>query len=282
MLQRWVSADPLGVHVPGDADLNLYAYVRGQALKAIDPLGLQESITSPDRSQRMAVQESGSTNYVPETAVGSCNGGRSYCDAEGNVVGDTQAEAWRKQDEFTTNYAHAQGRDKQEKENARIRRNDPANGIVQSDKPLEPVDLPLPGGGAAGASKKMAKNIFGGGRPPVRAQVKPPPGTKPPGAGAKPSAWGYRKAPVQRVTEKQVRRAEAASETADRRVRTLTDDLNKARAEANRAYNELGPGGARDEMRRVQDLREQLKLAESEARTAQQYADELRRSLPRP
>jgi hypothetical protein len=40
-LQRWVSADPLEVHVGGSGDLNLYAYVSGRALKAIDPLGLQ-------------------------------------------------------------------------------------------------------------------------------------------------------------------------------------------------------------------------------------------------
>jgi RHS repeat-associated protein len=42
LLGRWVSADPLAVHEPGEADLNLYAYVRGMALKAVDPLGLQE------------------------------------------------------------------------------------------------------------------------------------------------------------------------------------------------------------------------------------------------
>jgi RHS repeat-associated protein len=41
-LQRWVSADPLEVHVPGQADANLYAYVSGKALKNIDPLGLEE------------------------------------------------------------------------------------------------------------------------------------------------------------------------------------------------------------------------------------------------
>lgn len=40
LLNRWVSADPLGIHAPGRADLNLYAYVRGQALKATDPRGL--------------------------------------------------------------------------------------------------------------------------------------------------------------------------------------------------------------------------------------------------
>jgi hypothetical protein len=47
LLQRWVTADPLAIHVPGDADLNLYAYVRGMALKAVDPFGLQDSGGAP-------------------------------------------------------------------------------------------------------------------------------------------------------------------------------------------------------------------------------------------
>jgi RHS repeat-associated protein len=47
-LGRWVSADPLGVHVPGEADLNLYAYVRGAVLKNIDPLGLQDKNSGTD------------------------------------------------------------------------------------------------------------------------------------------------------------------------------------------------------------------------------------------
>jgi RHS repeat-associated protein len=41
-LGRWVSSDPLSVHVPGEADTNVYAYVRGAALKATDPIGLEE------------------------------------------------------------------------------------------------------------------------------------------------------------------------------------------------------------------------------------------------
>ena len=40
LLGRWVSADPLAVHVPGEADLNVYAYVSGQVLKNVDPTGL--------------------------------------------------------------------------------------------------------------------------------------------------------------------------------------------------------------------------------------------------
>ncbi|PKQ07579.1 MAG: hypothetical protein CVT71_00995, partial [Alphaproteobacteria bacterium HGW-Alphaproteobacteria-10] len=41
LLQRWISPDPLAVHAPGEADLNLYAYVSGQALVAVDPVGLE-------------------------------------------------------------------------------------------------------------------------------------------------------------------------------------------------------------------------------------------------
>ena len=40
-LNRWVSADPLTVHALG-ADLNVYAYVSGQTLKNVDPIGLSE------------------------------------------------------------------------------------------------------------------------------------------------------------------------------------------------------------------------------------------------
>ncbi len=37
-----MSPDPLGVHKPGQADLNLYAYVKGRVLQAVDPVGLAE------------------------------------------------------------------------------------------------------------------------------------------------------------------------------------------------------------------------------------------------
>jgi RHS repeat-associated protein len=46
-LGRCASADPLAVHSPGSADLNVYAYVHGQLLSATDPTGLdEESLTS--------------------------------------------------------------------------------------------------------------------------------------------------------------------------------------------------------------------------------------------
>ncbi len=41
-LGRWISPDPLAVHSPGSADLNLYAYVNGALLKDTDPQGLTQ------------------------------------------------------------------------------------------------------------------------------------------------------------------------------------------------------------------------------------------------
>jgi hypothetical protein len=156
LLQRWVSADPLTVHALG-ADLNVYAYVRGQALKLVDPLGLQESQKSPDGPQRMVITEAGGGSaYVPETAVSSCGGGRNYCDASGNVVANTSPEESRKQDAFTTNYEYATSRDAQEtKKDHRKQRTE----HELSRAAIEPVDLPLPGG-APGAVKNLGKKIF--------------------------------------------------------------------------------------------------------------------------
>ncbi len=47
-LGRWASPDPLAVHAPGDADLNLYAYVHGRVYAATDPLGLDPPDTMAD------------------------------------------------------------------------------------------------------------------------------------------------------------------------------------------------------------------------------------------
>src|SRR5690606_2015238 len=57
LLGRWVSADPLAVHAPGSADLNVYAYVHGQILKNIDPLGLQSQAPSKEMSDDVTVQD---------------------------------------------------------------------------------------------------------------------------------------------------------------------------------------------------------------------------------
>src|SRR5262249_41944980 len=42
LLGRWITPDPLGLQSAGEADLNLYAYVHGMTLKAVDPFGLEE------------------------------------------------------------------------------------------------------------------------------------------------------------------------------------------------------------------------------------------------
>jgi RHS repeat-associated protein len=42
LLGRWMSVDPLALHTPGSADLNVYAYVHGAVLKAVDPSGLDD------------------------------------------------------------------------------------------------------------------------------------------------------------------------------------------------------------------------------------------------
>jgi RHS repeat-associated protein len=46
-LGRWISADPLAVHAPGEADLNLYAYVHGNLFNSIDPVGLADAPLPP-------------------------------------------------------------------------------------------------------------------------------------------------------------------------------------------------------------------------------------------
>jgi len=45
-LNRWLTADPLAVHAPGKADLNVYAYVRAALLRAVDPLGLEDTLSA--------------------------------------------------------------------------------------------------------------------------------------------------------------------------------------------------------------------------------------------
>ena len=53
---RWISADPLAVHAPGEADLNLYAYVSGAVLKNVDPLGLDTVMITDSVSEKFARQ----------------------------------------------------------------------------------------------------------------------------------------------------------------------------------------------------------------------------------
>jgi RHS repeat-associated protein len=68
LLQRWISADPLAVHAPGEADLNLYAYVHGKVLVAVDPVGLEPGV---DESSADAPMSEPSPDTLPESWVSS-------------------------------------------------------------------------------------------------------------------------------------------------------------------------------------------------------------------
>ena len=85
MLQRWVSADPLAVHAAGEADLNLYAYVSGMALKAVDPLGL----CGDDGSGGC----SGDNSKTYGDRGSSSNGAQGAPSSEGQRTADPVAEA---------------------------------------------------------------------------------------------------------------------------------------------------------------------------------------------
>ncbi len=70
LLQRWISADPLAVHAPGEADLNLYAYVHGKVLVAVDPVGLQEAPEGESIPGGVAPGPTGGTPMEREVPTG--------------------------------------------------------------------------------------------------------------------------------------------------------------------------------------------------------------------
>jgi RHS repeat-associated protein len=57
-LGRWASADPLAVHAI-DADPNVYAYVTGELLRAVDPFGLDKFDAQQNRWNEMALSGRG-------------------------------------------------------------------------------------------------------------------------------------------------------------------------------------------------------------------------------
>ena len=58
-MARWASADPLAVHAPGEADLNLYAYVHGRVYVAVDLEGLAD--VKVEGANAVAVSDDGGT-----------------------------------------------------------------------------------------------------------------------------------------------------------------------------------------------------------------------------
>lgn len=74
-LQRWVSADPLEVHAPGEADANLYAYVHGEVLIALDLDGLEiyrltkARVTELAKAHRSASNERAVAKWFEDAAI---------------------------------------------------------------------------------------------------------------------------------------------------------------------------------------------------------------------
>ncbi|HVU05187.1 MAG TPA: RHS repeat-associated core domain-containing protein, partial [Polyangiaceae bacterium] len=75
-LGRWMSPDPLAIHDAGKADLNVYAYVKGRALSALDPVGLAD--TSQDAAydylRKKATPSDGASVAAPAEAYGLNSG----------------------------------------------------------------------------------------------------------------------------------------------------------------------------------------------------------------
>jgi RHS repeat-associated protein len=67
MLGRWISADPLAVHVPGRADLNVYAYVHGMPLAAVDPVGLNPILVGMAIGAGINIIQQGAEGKYPWT-----------------------------------------------------------------------------------------------------------------------------------------------------------------------------------------------------------------------
>ena len=83
LLQRWISPDPLAVHAPGEADLNLYAYVEGSTFVLVDPVGLVGQRTREQVVAPIVVKAFGELLYTVVTGLtgGAVAGGTSAAGA---------------------------------------------------------------------------------------------------------------------------------------------------------------------------------------------------------
>ena len=91
-LGRWISADPLAVHAPGKADLNLYAYVHGRVLSAVDPVGLQSQPSAANANARGGPNDQPVAAAPANTPGSSCGSGCVY-GANGQMEVDAQSAA---------------------------------------------------------------------------------------------------------------------------------------------------------------------------------------------
>jgi RHS repeat-associated protein len=102
-LGRWVSADPLAVHQLG-ADPNAYAYVRGRAFRAVDPLGLSDVDGKGPEVGESGVAAEGSGTPCPTPAGPSPEAIRWAAD---KTQQQAQAELQAAQDEAAKQQAEA-------------------------------------------------------------------------------------------------------------------------------------------------------------------------------
>jgi RHS repeat-associated protein len=78
-LGRWVSADPLAIHGL-TADANVYAYVHGAVLKAVDPTGLDESTLTSDPKVDGNTSADGNSSLSSDEAVSSAPAASAIAD----------------------------------------------------------------------------------------------------------------------------------------------------------------------------------------------------------
>jgi len=94
LLQRWISPDPLAIHAPGEADLNVYAYVHGRVLVAVDPVGLADKTIR----ERIVLAFQGAWTACREDSLVRIHAEQKDAAFINRVVGqDDQAELWEGQ-----------------------------------------------------------------------------------------------------------------------------------------------------------------------------------------
>ena len=84
---RWVSADPSAVQNPGSTDPNLYAYVSGQVLRSVDPVGLQGTSEESQGSDSFSTDEQQAWKEVESAADATWNEKRADGRLESEAAG---------------------------------------------------------------------------------------------------------------------------------------------------------------------------------------------------
>jgi RHS repeat-associated protein len=127
-LGRWVSPDPLAVHAPGEADLNLYAYVSGAVLKNVDPVGLKDTEAPVDKTPDQVEVQAIIDNAVTQNQLDGCG--------ENASCGPTKGEREIANSSNILNHPPNEGEVKKANANEAYSRK-----MAAYDKPIQPVPL---------------------------------------------------------------------------------------------------------------------------------------------